>query len=311
MIDIADVLDETLASHFRLYHRHKLRSRSPETVKHYQRALIDWRQWLGREPTLADLTDDAVADAMWGLMALREWSPFTAEGFRSRIVAFWNWLARKRIVDLFPDVEPPVLPEDPPTAWLRDEVDRLWDACGRQAGMIGPVPAATFWLALHYVILHTAERIGAVLMLERERDVDYRSGWITFRAETRKGKRRANRRQVGPDALPLLRSMRACLVGSEIACPRLFYLPFDDSYLWRLYEGILKDAGLPHDRKSKFHRLRKTAGSFAAAAGLNGSDVLAHVDPRIFDRYYRDVRITDSGRPQLHEVLWTPGTAQP
>jgi integrase len=306
MIDTHDVLDQSLATNYRLYERHKLRNRSPATLKHYERALTDLGQWLGREPLLSDLTDDAIADAMWGLMALREWSPFTAEGFRSRVVALWNWLARKRLVDSFPDVEPPLLPEETPTAWLREEVDRLWDACRRQQGFVGAVPAATFWLGLHFVILHTAERIGAVLKLERERDVDYATGWITFRAETRKGRRRSNRKQVGPDALPLLRTMRERLCGST--SPRLFVLPWADSYLWRLYKDVLRSADLPCDRKSMFHRLRKTAGSFAVAGGLSGSDVLAHADPRMFDRHYRDVRITDAGKLQLHEVLWTPGT---
>jgi hypothetical protein len=54
----------------------------------------------------------------------------------------------------------------------------------------------------------------------------------------------------------------------------VFPWPWCQSYLWKAFGDFLKRAGLPHDGKSKFHRIRKTVASYAEAAGGNATAML-------------------------------------
>jgi len=56
---------------------------------------------------------------------------------------------------------------------------------------------------------------------------------------------------------------------------------------------ILKRAKLPADRQSKFHRLRKTCASYAAAAGIDPQRLLDHSNPST-TRAYLDPRIVQT-----------------
>jgi integrase len=63
---------------------------------------------------------------------------------------------------------------------------------------------------------------------------------------------------------------------------------------------ICKAAGLPNDRWSKFHRIRKTHASYAAAAGLDAQRLLDHASPKT-TRAYLDPRIVR--QPSAPDVL--------
>jgi len=47
----------------------------------------------------------------------------------------------------------------------------------------------------------------------------------------------------------------------------------------------LAAAGLPTDRRSKFHRIRRTVASAVAEAGGNPSEALDHASPKTTKRY--------------------------
>jgi integrase len=80
--------------------------------------------------------------------------------------------------------------------------------------------------------------------------------------------------------------------------PEDIVFPWDrcHNYVWKRLEIILKRAGLPHGRKSKFHRIRKTTASYAAAAGLDAQKLLDHSDPAT-TRKYLDPRIVKQQSP--------------
>jgi hypothetical protein len=73
--------------------------------------------------------------------------------------------------------------------------------------------------------------------------------------------------------------------------------------LWPAYTEILKRAGLPHDRKSKFHRMRRTVASFFEAAGANATALLGH-SARSVTEGYLDPRLVRT--PQPSELLPRP-----
>jgi hypothetical protein len=63
---------------------------------------------------------------------------------------------------------------------------------------------------------------------------------------------------------------------------------------------ICKRAGLPQNRRSKFHRIRKTTASFYQAAGGSAQSLLDHSSPAVTRRYL-DPRIV-APKP-AHELL--------
>ena len=57
------------------------------------------------------------------------------------------------------------------------------------------------------------------------------------------------------------------------------------TYLWDSYKKILIRADLPHDYKSKFHRMRKSVASHFEAAGGNATALLDHSHRRTTEKY--------------------------
>jgi integrase len=59
---------------------------------------------------------------------------------------------------------------------------------------------------------------------------------------------------------------------------------------------ILERAGLPKDRRCKFHKIRKTTASYYEAAGGSAQRLLDHSSPAV-TRKYLDPRIVTQGVP--------------
>lgn len=284
--------DDSLHTHYERYEAHALRDRCAKTRQHYRVQLLHFDRYVfatfGRTARLGDLNDDTLANAMRWLAAEREWSPYTENKFRGCMVALWNWLARKRVVEEFPAVGRVKQPRRIPLAWMQDELDRLFRACQSAPGMIGDVPASVWWTALHATLLDAGSRIGETMALLWG-NIDLASGWAVFEAETRKGQTADIIRKLHPrtvDALQRIRSIVAC--GSR---SRVFPFPYAWSQLWTFYRRLLESAGLPTGRRSAFHRMRKSSASWLVAGGGNATAHLDHSDPKI-TLAYLDPRIT-------------------
>lgn len=199
----------------------------------------------------------------------------------------------------WPDNRPLKEPQRIPTAWTRDQLRTLFDTLALTPGTIDGIPACLWWVALHAVIWDTAERIGAVLQLEWEH-VDLTNGRITFRAETRKGKRRDQQHQLHPDTVALLRRLKA--YGADAV------FPWDrcKSYVWIRYKEILKGAGLPHGRGHSFHCMRKSSASYFEASGGDATKLLDHSSRAVTTRFYLDPAIVGKENPHPCEVLFRP-----
>ena len=176
-------------------------------------------------------------------------------------------------------------PQRIPVAWTRQELATLWNYLRRMPGELCGVAASDWFCSLHAVLWDTGERIGAALQTEWPQ-VDLAGGWITIRAETRKGRLSDKLSRLHPSTVELL---------ERIQFPRrdrVWPWPYHPLYLYRVYGDILRRAGLPDGRERKFHCVRKScathltalAGEAAAQAALGHSDVRitrqAYIDPR-------------------------------
>lgn len=272
-----------------------LRGRSERTCQLYATSLRTFEKFLGRESTLADLTDETVARFLYWFRRLPR-SPYSVNKERSNLLAIWRFACRKKFVEVWPDVKADIEPKRVPQAWTADELERLFAAIDKEAGWIAGVPAAAWWEALHRVAWDSGERIAAIMALQWS-NLDLRGGWLRVPAEVRKGKREDRVFRLAADTLVALKAIRHP--------PRdaVFPWPFNPSYLWPRYAKILKRAGLPADRKSKFHRMRRSVASHYEAAGHSATELLGHSARRV-TMAYLDPRIV--AERHASDVLFRP-----
>jgi hypothetical protein len=102
---------------------------------------------------------------------------------------------------------------------------------------------------------------------------------VIFRAESRKNRRRDIDRAISAETAQAI---------AEIAEPRrqrVFAWDKTISTLYNTMDRILARAGLPANRWSKWHRIRKTTASYYEAAGGSAQRLLDHVSPAVTRRY--------------------------
>lgn len=262
-----------------------LRSRSANTRRLYLTTIANFQRHLSRRPALDDFTDATVNRFLMWFRDLPR-SPFSVNKERANLLAMWRFAARKGYVEVWPDVLPETQPERIPQAWTDAEIFQLWRGCALQKGDIGGIPSADWWRALLCVIWSTGERISAITAADWQH-ADLASGYLLVPAESRKGGRADRLYRLGPDAVDALLSIRR-------PSGPVFPWPYSRTYLWRKYGDLLRDAGLPDDARSKFHRIRRTVATLVQANGGDATQVLGHSDSRITRRHYLDPRMLPS-----------------
>jgi integrase len=261
---------------------------SARTEKLYRYTIRAFGEHLGRPATVADLEELTVARFLSA--RLREKAVATAAKDATQCRALWGFAARRGLTDKWPQIRRIRVPERVPQAWLTNELQRLLDAAGQREGVIAGVPARLWWRSLILTGYEVGERVAAMLAVEWR---DVTPDGIHLRAETRKGATRDLWRPISP----------ACHAAIEATrTSRVLVWEWDRCYtnLWRHLGMICKAAGLPNDRWSKFHRIRKTHASYAAAAGLDAQRLLDHASPKT-TRAYLDPRIVRP--PSAPDVL--------
>lgn len=278
-----------LISYFEdVYYPTRLLGRSPRTLVLYRTSIALFSRFLGRDATLDDLTDVTVGKHLAALLEAGR-RPAGVNKERDQLLAIWRFAARKKLVAEFPEIRRLPEPESPPRAWTMDELYRLRISCNYVPGTYEGVPANLWWLALHEVLWTTGERITAVMKSTWD---CYQDGVLTFPAEFRKGRQKANVCQLPRtcrDALEAIREPKRKLI---------FCWPYVDVYLYRIYHRILERAGLDTGRKSKFHRMRKSHATYVKLAGGNPTASLLHSSAEITEAYL-DPRMFPKPAPEL------------
>lgn len=255
------------------------------TITLYGYTLRSWGEQLGRPPELRDLEELSVARFLQH--RVRTMSASTAAKDRAQIRALWDFCARRRLCDTWPQVPRIVVPERVPEAWLIDELQRVIDSARQEPLSYCGFPGSLVFPAILLTAYSTGERIGAIMSLLCR---DVRGCSVIFRAESRKGRRRDIFRDISVACADALLAVRR---GPDDTA-----IPWDrhETYIYNRLDIILRRAGLPHGRQDKFHKVRKTTASFYEAAGGSAQRLLDHSSPAVTRRYL-DPRIVTPGEP--------------
>ena len=262
---------------------------SESCVAQHMAAHRRWAQFLGRSPVLADFSDHDLTRLLSWLVS-RQRAVATTNSVLRKLLALWRHAARMGLVDQWPTVRLLPEPDRLPEAWTAADLSAIMAACDRQSRTLDGVPAGPYWRAWQLVQWDSGERTGAMLKLPWS-TVDLRGGWVVFRAEIRKGKRRDMLVRLKPgtvDALSLIVRPRRALV---------FPWSRDTGTWYRRYERLLKDSGLPWGRRCKPQKMRRSFASHLEAAGGNATAALGHSSRRITERSYLDPRVRTQQHP--------------
>ncbi|TWU39161.1 site-specific tyrosine recombinase XerD [Novipirellula aureliae] len=264
------------------YRPTRLVGKSINTVRLYRHSINAFSRWLGRAAVLGDLNNKTVSDFLYWSLENTELAAATVEKDRSQLCVLWTFAAKRGWLKEFPEINAIPCPKRVPDAWSDDEMVQLMEACESAPGRIGKVDANKYWPALVSFIYDTGERISATLALERQYlEAD---GWVTIRGEHRKGKTRDKRFRLRPITLERIDSIK--VFGQK----NVFFWPYNYDYIFTRFGKILETAGLPNNRRNKFHKIRRTTASNFEAAGGNATALLDHshrrttlayLDPRV------------------------------
>lgn len=282
----------------------KLRHGSPSTVRLYGCTIRAFGKWLSQqagdekgylEPLLTHLDDMTVSRYLTDRSAKR--SRFTSEKERTQILSIWRHACDRGAhpTGVRPSIPPTPLPERIPRAWSVEDLQKIVTAAKAMPGDVEGVPARIFWPALVLLCYQSAERIGAVMSLEKS---DYSRPRVFMRAEYRKGGKRDRVYKLSEGLCDLL----DILAKANGRKRRLFVWGGPTTYLWDKFGAVVRAAGLPCGRRDKFHKLRRSAATHYAALGHDATALLDHSSPRVTKRYYLDETMISRG-PEPSEVL--------
>jgi integrase len=270
-----------------------LRGLKPRALSQFRLSLARFREHLGHEPTIADLTGVTVQRFLSARKA--KVSVATALKDRTHIAALWNHLFRLRRVEVAPAaVLPPMrAPRRVPRAYRDHEVSAILRECLATRGGIDGRPASIWHASLVRAAFETAERVGALLQVEW-RDVDLHERTILLRAETRKGSHADLMRPISAETAAWIAQLRRDAGDRR----RVWNWDRYPSHLWHHLRAICKRAGV---QCRGYHGLRRAAASYIAAAGGLGeaATALGHASPTTTQQHYVDQTIAKPTRSHL------------
>ena len=273
-----------------------LKNLSDRTVQLYGETLDRFRDHLGHEPTLDDLSDLVVARFLrWRAQQSNKrkglLSPASVAKDSAHLRTLWNWCAKKRMKRSngelleFPDYARPKVPKPRPVAYTVEELQRLITTAKHRKGYIVPgVPACWYWPTKILAMYQTGERIGAIMAL-RWGEVDLERCSLTFLAATRKGHRETITRAISPD-------LARMMAPQKRAADALVWPWLDGRKMMSAYGSmkvLCRLAGVPYH---PFHSIRKSTASYLKRAGKPAGKQLGHANGEgMCETHYYDDRI--------------------
>lgn len=265
----------------------------PGTAKLFDQAVKQFSRALIRPAELSDFTEDRMAQFVT-TRQLAGKSPGTIAGEQRKLYALWRFACKCGYVQVWPTSHPVRVPARIPRAWTADELRRLF-ASTCYAIDVGSVDGRLWWKSLFSCLWDTGERIAAMMALKWD-GVDLDGLTIFLPAEVRKGG------QV--DRLYPISEETAQLLGKLPREYRPFFWPYNHATLYNRLKAMMLKGGLPADRRSKFHRIRRSTASHYEAAGGNATELLGH-SSRNVTRGYLDPRIVRT--TSAVDLLFRPG----
>lgn len=153
-----------LTEFFRDHHRAFL---EPTTAADYEVQLRHFAKFLGREPTVGDLSLASV-EGLVGWQLGRGRAKDTADKSRRSLLALWHRAAKLGHCAAPPEVKRHGRPTvRVPTAWTLEQFGRLLWAAGQLDGRVGPHRQSEWFSALLWMVYNSGWRIAATLAVER------------------------------------------------------------------------------------------------------------------------------------------------
>jgi integrase len=265
-----------------------LHNLSPRSVQLFNHSIDRLKDFLEREPVVADFDDLTIAKFLRWRAATphrgKICSPASVAKDKAHLSALWNFAARKRIAAEFPDLPRLKVPTRPPRAYTVAEVSAIIRATKTCQGAIGEAPAPWFWATLVQSLWYTGERIGGHLGI-RWGEADLDACRLTFLGETRKGGVETIQRAITPELATQLRVHRG--QDEALVWPWLTYRKLGSIY--QTFRIICERAKVP---KRGFHAIRKASGSYVKLGGGDATDHLGHASPKTTKAHYLDTSIT-------------------
>lgn len=288
-----DCLDESLAAWFRQFSRHRLALAHQHTHYSYDLNLRRFAEFLGRPPALADLTDANVMGCVGWMIREKKLSIASASKLRDNLKTFWEYIARKGGITVWPELPPIQEPENPPIALPLAKLKLIWELVGRQPGDVCGIPEALWLRSLLGVMWSTGERIMPFRLAEWA-EFDLADGFWTVPAKHRKGGKRGAVYALHHGAVALL------VMLQRFGHAKVWPMDFAERTLYDRMGCIMVAAGLPNDRRHKFHIFRKSVATMVEVFGGNSVDVMGWRDPSMRDVYIdRKIAPKDSAAKRL------------
>lgn len=263
--------------------------KSLETIRLLKSSVRQFNAYIKMPGTVEDLNQKTITGFIQA-RRLAGRAESTIERESNKMMTLWRWAAAEGLTEA-PRIRIEKAQVDTPVCFLRHELKALFKAVRRYDRSIGGVSGDVFLLALLCTLWDTAERIGAVRAINRcDFDVARgpwywpRRGWVTIRHRKRSGKT-----LVRPLRRSTTKHIRALLAQTDAKQP---FAIVDRSAVYQHLDRVLERAGLPVDRKHKFHCIRRSHASYLKRAGGDVQDSLGHLDPQTAPLRYYDPRVT-------------------
>lgn len=272
---------------------------SPQTKLLMSVAVRSLGEFLNRPAVLTDLNDATISAFAESRLANGS-ARATVQQNELKLLALWRFACQLGLVSQWPTIKPIRLPERTPKAWTEEELARLFGSISQTPGKISGIRAALWWETLHRLLWDTGERLEAVLIADWSQ-VNLNDSLIYVPAEHRKGKTRDKVYRLAADTVANL-SLFPSRVGRVLVWHRC------QTLIYAHYRKILARAGLPTDRNSMFHRMRRSVASHIKAAGGDATAAMDHASPST-TKGYIDPRVCPAVSPA--DLLFRPGVASP
>ena len=253
----------------------------PRTIVLYGGSINKFKSYLGHEPTLGDLTNETVGKYLQAL-SLTELAVSTINKERAHLLALWNHARLIGAIAIGPMIKKLPEPRKIPKALTVDELERLQASFCKLKGKTASINNCDFLRACFSIQFATAERIGAVVSLEFS---DIRDNVIAFRADSRKGGRKALVKSVPDWVIEDIDRIR------KPKRARIF--PIKESNktkIHSLYAQLFEIAGVDRPKGKSSHLLRSTHATMLWLAGGDPTTSLGHASREVTRRHYLDPR---------------------
>ncbi len=247
-------------------------------------AVSSLERCLDRPAWLTDLCPDTVnrwiADTIKGGLTAR-----TVKGYRLSLVTLWRYAAELDLARAPCRVRKVKVPRKLPTAWSREELQRLLATCTALEGRIprGPTRRADFYLAFVLVAYETGLRLGDLLAI-RHADIASDGTLVVVAHKTQE-----------VISCKLSREARSAIRRMRPNSPELFRM--SKRGIQEGFKALLKRAKLTGSIK----QLRRTGATWVEATRPGrgeASAYLGHRTPWLAETYYIDPRHLNRAKPR-------------